>query len=110
MDSWGEQWKSACDLYVFLTLDPKIRMQRIIDRENDRYGDDLKTDSVVRQTSKDFLQWCRGYDDPNFWSQCASRHENWINELKGEVLRLDGDLTLEERLQLVMGKVLDYKA
>ncbi len=110
MDSWGEQWKSACDLYVFLTLVPEVRMQRIIDRENNRYGDDLKTDSVVRRTSEDFLQWCRGYDDPNFLGQCAARHENWIKELKGEVLRLDGDLTLEERLQLVMVRVLDCEA
>jgi len=37
--SWGDEWLSAFDLVVFLYVPPQIRIQRLKDREFERYGD-----------------------------------------------------------------------
>ena len=35
--SWGTYWQTAFDLVVFVTLDKEIRMQRLQQREVERY-------------------------------------------------------------------------
>ena len=51
--SWNETGFHNRELLVFLTLDEDIRMQRLINREQERYPD--------FDGSNEFLDWCRTY-------------------------------------------------
>jgi len=102
MVSWGTEWSRAFDLYVFLYLPAKIRLQRLKEREVERYGDLLETDEKTKADSKAFLEWASKYEDGTFAGRSLVIHENWIKVLDGKVLRIEGDTTVEERVNEVI--------
>jgi len=105
MVSWGKEWASAFDLYIFLYLPPDIRMQRLKEREKERYGAALKTDEKFKADSKAFLAWASQYDDGTFKGRSLAIHLDWIKVLDGQVLKIEGDSTVAERVASVMKKL-----
>ncbi|MEQ9299801.1 MAG: hypothetical protein RIF33_14605 [Cyclobacteriaceae bacterium] len=100
--SWGKQWESAFDLAVFIYLQPEVRLQRLVIREQQRYGDRLQTDQKTKQTSIDFLEWAEQYDDPDFTGRSLTIHNQWIESLTFPVLKLDGDMELMQKAEAVL--------
>lgn len=98
MVSWGKEWASAFDLYVFLYLPPETRMQRLREREKERYGEELITSEKIRIESKAFLEWANQYDDGTFQGRSLTIHLNWIKVLQGKILKIQGDTTVAERV------------
>lgn len=102
MVSWGPEWSSAFDFYVFLYLPPDIRMQRLKAREIERYGAaTLANDEKAQKDSKAFLDWASQYDDGTFKGRSLAIHLDWIKVLEGEVLKIEGDTTIAERVERV---------
>ncbi|MDW3646533.1 MAG: AAA family ATPase [Bacteroidia bacterium] len=99
--TWGDYWLTAFDLAIFLHLSPHIRLQRLGDRELKRYGDKLQHDPDRRANSKAFLAWAAKYDDPEFEGRSIRQHEDWIKKLSSAILRIEGDLDLEEKVRFV---------
>ena len=102
MVSWGEEWASAFDLYIFLYLPPAIRMQRLRDREMERYGAALQTNEKFQADSDAFLEWASHYDDGTFQGRSLTIHLDWIEVLEGVILKIEGDTTVEDRVKSVM--------
>ncbi|GAB5524154.1 MAG: AAA family ATPase [Roseivirga sp.] len=102
MFSWGEQWKRAFDLVIFLQLDPELRMKRLRAREVERYGQALLDDPAIKSGSEAFLNWAEQYDKGTFTGRSLALHEQWLSDLACPVLRLDGAATLEENVRLVL--------
>ena len=105
MVSWGAEWASAFDVYVFLYLPPEIRMQRLKDREMERYGVALKNNEKFRADSKAFLAWASQYDDGTFKGRSLAIHLDWIKVLAGKVLKIEGDTTVAERVDSVIAAI-----
>lgn len=103
--TWSNYWNTAFDLGVFLKLPPKIRLERLKNREIERYGTQLETDKKIAQQSKDFLAWAEKYDNPAFNGRSISQHRNWINLLDCPILEITEDLTNEERMEIVFEKL-----
>ncbi|MEL6717245.1 MAG: AAA family ATPase [Bacteroidota bacterium] len=101
MVSWGKQWAVAFDLMVFLYIPSEIRMERLRKRERERYGDLLDTDTKCKSDSKAFLEWAAQYDSGTFKGRSLSIHNEWIASLECPVLRIEGDTTVEERVEAV---------
>ena len=69
MMGWGEAVVDECDAIVFLTLDPEERMRRLDAREvHRRAGRTFDQDAWT-----EFLDWARGYDDPEFEGRSPGR-------------------------------------
>ena len=100
--SWGDYWLTAFDLAIFLRLPPNIRLQRLEAREQERYGDSLLEDPERKANSKAFLEWAAQYDDPAFNGRSIKQHEDWMKELHCPVLRIEGDLEIEDKLSFVI--------
>jgi uridine kinase len=92
---WGSDIENAFDLVVFLYLATEIRLARIKVREETRFG---KVDPA-------FLDWAAQYDAGTADGRSLEGHRRWLNERKCEVLRLEGDCSVEERLQKVLSTV-----
>lgn len=103
--SWGEYWNTVFDLGVFLFIPPKIRMKRLQQRELNRYGDRLQTDPAIQKKSEAFLNWASQYDDPSFEGRSISQHKQWMKELACPVLRIEGNTSVEERVDLVLNQL-----
>lgn len=98
MLGWGEDIVRECDAVVFLTLDPVERLRRLEAREvRRRAGADFDEPAWQK-----FLEWARGYDDPEFGGRSRSVHEAWLRRLSQPVLRLDGALSKEALLAEVL--------
>ena len=48
------------------------------------------------------MDWASQYDDSTFQGRSLGIHLAWIKVLEGKVLRIDGDTTVEDRVDLVI--------
>ena len=96
--SWGEDIVARCDAVVFLTLDPEERLRRLEARE-DRRREGRPIDTAGWAT---FMEWARGYDDPEFDGRSRVAQETWLAGLRQPVLRLDSALSRDELLRAVL--------
>lgn len=103
--TWSTYWNTAFDLGVFLQLPPKLRMERLKNRELERYGAQLKTDKKIIKQSADFLAWAEKYDDASFDGRSLRQHKKWIQLLDCKVIEITGDLTNAERIEIVIKNI-----
>ena len=103
--SWGKEWHTAFDLAIFIRLDHAVRMERLKQRETERYGVALLSNKKLHEQSKAFLDWASQYDNPKFNGRSIKVHENWIELLDCEVLTLDGQKELAAKAEIVLEKI-----
>ena len=102
--SWGPYWHTAFDLAVFLYLPPLIRMARLEQRESERNKDRPKT-LLTESITKEFMDYVRQYDDPDFTGRSLVIHKQWIKLLKFPVLSIEGEIPLTEKKDLVLHEI-----
>jgi uridine kinase len=89
---WGSVLEECFDLVVFLSLDTDIRISRLKVREQQELG----------FVDDEFIAWARQYENPNFYSRNRVKHLNWLASQQAEVVSIDGDLTVEQRITVVL--------
>lgn len=102
--SWNPTGFIDRDLLVFLSLEDKLRFERLIKREIARGGiDSLWLDEQGHQTN-DFLDWCKTYYTAQtpFDIGTFAEHNHQIVQSKSPVLKLDSNQSLEELYQAIM--------
>jgi len=105
--SWHNSW--VFDLSVFLYVPHQIRIQRLKKREFERYGDIIYTDAGRNKQYLAFIDWAAGYDDNSINGRTLKVHQDWMQGLQKEVLIIDGDTTVEERVAAVVQKLEELK-
>lgn len=103
--SWGEEWLAMFDLVVFLYVPHQIRMQRLHNREVERYGDTIFSDPIRIGLYKEFTSWATGYDDNSTNGRNLGVHLDWLGKLNCTVLKIEGDTTVTERIRLTVRKM-----
>ncbi|MFB5759828.1 hypothetical protein [Paenibacillus medicaginis] len=96
---WGDALKSEFDLVIFLRIPHELRMERLRARERQRYGDDILPDGSRYEDYCKFMDWAARYDEAGPEIRSRTLHEQWISELTCPVLRLEEDLTVEQRVK-----------
>ncbi|MCV9929092.1 hypothetical protein OIU83_15610 [Flavobacterium sp. LS1R49] len=85
-------------------------MERLKKRELERYGDIILTDPERIKLFKEFITWAGDYDDTK---GIANRnlivHENWLNKFTFPILKIEGDLTVDEIMKLVIDKLTEER-
>jgi hypothetical protein len=94
---WGDDLEHAFDLVVFLSLPHDLRVSRLRDRELTRNG----------RINEEFIAWAAGYDDdpPTSQTRNRRRQHEWLGERRCPVLRLEGDLTVAERVTRTLAQL-----
>lgn len=100
--SWGEEWKQMFDLAVFLYLPKEIRMERLVQREIERYGNQIYDDAQRHKLFLEFIDWASKYDDRSFTGRNIGIHERWLEGLNCPVIKIVGDTTVSERLKRIV--------
>ncbi|MFC0517654.1 AAA family ATPase [Mucilaginibacter angelicae] len=106
--NWNNNWQF--NLSVFLYIPQEIRLQRLRDREFERYGDIIHTDRERNRLYHEFIDWARGYDELITNSRSLHSHKNWMNNLKTPLLVIEGDTSVEDRVEAVLGKIAELNA
>jgi len=103
--SWGKEWQTSFDLALFIRLNDTLRMTRLEKREIERFGEKLQTDPIIHQTSKAFLEWAKQYENPDFTGRSLKIHNDWIKLLDCKVVRIDGVMELESKIEKVLQEI-----
>ena len=99
---WGDPLIPLFTHVVFLSLPKALRMARLLARERNRFGHVIEPGGSMRDVHEAFLRWAEGYDDGNLTTRSRRRHEAWLEVIPCPVLRLDGDLSTDDRLNRVI--------
>lgn len=86
---WGDPLVRRFTLAVFLYLPPRLRMERLARREQDRYGGRIAPDGDRHAAHVAFMDWARSYDSAVAPVRSLDLHETWMQALPCPVMRLD---------------------
>jgi len=96
---WGDLFIPYFDLVIFLWLPKDIRMQRLQARETSRYGGDITIGGKRYESHQKFMDWASKYDEAGMEMRSKALHEEWLAALPCQVARLEGTITVEEKLK-----------
>ncbi|WP_339313851.1 AAA family ATPase [Paenibacillus sp. FSL M7-0896] len=99
---WGDSLRDTFDLVIFLWIPEEIRLERLRAREYERYGDEGLPGGDKYEDVESFIDWAALYDTGGMEIRSRMLHEEWMAGLSGDLLRLEGDLTVEERVEAVL--------
>lgn len=102
---WGDIFIHYFDLVVYLWVPKDIRINRLIERERQRYGSDIEPGGSKYENYKQFIEWASKYDEAGSDMRSRTLHEYWLSTLPCPILRIEGDFTVEERIEVILKKV-----
>jgi adenylate kinase family enzyme len=83
---WGAELEDSFGLIVFLTVPAAIRVARLRVREAQLLG----------HADPAFLAWAAQYDEGRLEGRSRPKHEHWLAARRCPLLRIDGDIALED--------------
>lgn len=95
VEGWGTELEESFDLIVFLYLSTGIRIDRLRNREMQRFG----------AVDAEFLEWAAQYDYGTLEGRSLKKQHDWLAARGCQIVKLEGDLTVEERVQLVLNSM-----
>ena len=99
---WGDGLRDRFDLVIFLYIPEQLRLERLRAREYQRYGEESLPGGSKYEDVETFIEWAALYDTAGPEVRSRTLHEEWLAELTCNVLRLEGDLTVDERVAAVL--------
>jgi len=99
---WGDGLRPLFDLVIFLWIPQELRLERLRAREYERYGEEVLPGGSMYEAGQTFLEWAALYDHAGVEVRSKVLHEEWMQALGCPVLRLEGDLSVEERVEEVL--------
>lgn len=99
---WGDELKPIFDLVVLLYVPSDVRLQRLKGREFQRYGDSILPGGDKHEPSKAFLEWAALYDTAGLEVRSRALHEHWVSDLTCPVLRIEGNQSVNERVESIL--------
>ena len=104
--SWSETVIPYFDAVIFVSLDNDIRLKRVEQREEQRYGKAaLQPGGARHEAYKAFLEWNGLYEDPDFDGRSRAVHERWLNSLDCPVYRIDSSNSVDEMIKDFLSKL-----
>lgn len=93
---WAGPIEPLYQLIVYLRLQPDIRMARLREREQRRYGERIANGGDLAGAHADFLAWAARYDSAGPEQRSRVAHEAWLTTQAAPILRLDSSATVQE--------------
>jgi len=100
---WRPQPVLDYTLIVLLYVPPLPRLERLRQREQQRYGARIAPGGDMEATHVAFLRWSAGYDDgTSTGTNTLLRHQTFLDEASCATLRLDGELATAVQVERVL--------
>jgi adenylate kinase family enzyme len=96
--SWGDFAIPFFSLVIFLRIPTELRLERLAHREYTEFGDAILPGGKMHRIYTDFIEWAARYDTAGLEQRSLVSHEQWLSQLHCPVLRLEGDMSVDERV------------
>lgn len=93
---WGDSLIELFDLAVFLIVPTQIRLERIREREPQRFGSEVMQGGTMYESHQNFLAWTARYDLGGINGRTKELHESWLKLLRCPVIRFEGDISADK--------------
>lgn len=104
--TWVPRAERAFSTIVFLYLPPDVRLERVLRREQERYGARIAAGGDMEESHRAFMKWAAGYDDSSApGSNTLALHEERLRNATCPVLRLLGPLDRADAVRRVLEHV-----
>ena len=100
---WGDVAIPLFDLVVYLWLPVAIRLERIERRGQEHFGDELLPGGSMHETHRKLMDYAALYDTGDETVRSKRLHEKWLSSLPCNVLRIEDDLSVSDKIQLILG-------
>ncbi|MDD7973757.1 hypothetical protein [Roseinatronobacter alkalisoli] len=102
VEGWGDELVGAVDLIGFVVAPTPVRLQRLLNRDRERYGGRIGPDGDRYALHMAAYWWARQYDDPTFPGSNRLSQEEWLITRESSVVRLDGTLPLNDNVDRLL--------
>ncbi|MFO1257813.1 MAG: AAA family ATPase [Gammaproteobacteria bacterium] len=103
LHAWGAFISELLTHAVFLYVPKALRMQRLADREQTRYGHRIREGGDMFEHHRAFMEWAASYDDETSTSSRTKlKHLNWKDSLPCPVFEIQND----EAVDVIVRKIL----
>jgi adenylate kinase family enzyme len=106
---WGDVFIPYFDLVVFLYIPPKIRLERLLQREKKRHGNKILPGNILHKTHIEFMNWAAKYDEGDSNMRSKQSHEKWLEKLTCNLLRIEEDMEIKDKINLVKTEIINAK-
>ncbi len=100
MDSFNTPFVPLFDLAVHITASIEVRLARINKREYERFGERILKGGNLYENHQRFLNGSTQYDSDG--SPSMKTHEKWANSLPCKVIRINGEDSLSNSIQVII--------
>ena len=102
---WGDIAIPCFELVVFLAIPHDLRMERLRQREHERFGERILPGKNMYESSQAFLAWAASYDEGGLDIRSRQRHDQWLGMLPCPIICFEGEYTIEEHLAVLMVEI-----
>ena len=99
---WGDVLIPYFTLAIRIELDPSLRIERLLQREKERFGSRIEPGGDMYQQHLEFMDWAKSYDNGRVGTRSKVAHDEWQKLLTCKVLCLDGAEELEQNVKKVL--------
>jgi adenylate kinase family enzyme len=106
VDGWDSHSEILFELVVFLWVPTELRLARLQAREEVTFGKAaISPGGDQYEAYREFIDWAARYDIAGVEQRSRVRHEAWLAALACPVLRIEGDTTIDERINRVLARL-----
>ena len=102
LGSWGSPLLPYFTLGVRIEMDQDLRIQRLHQRDVERFGPRIAPGGDMYAQHLEFLEWAKRYDTGGLEVRSKAKHDLWQSQLPCPTLLLDGADTVENHVQNVL--------
>ena len=102
---WGDFLRNQFDLVIYKYVDPEIRIERLNRREKDRFGKRIDYGNDMYENHVKFIEWARSYENGDMNMRSKLSENEWMKDLKCEILRFDGINELNDEVDIVISRI-----
>jgi len=92
---WGDMLIPRFTLAVRISMDRELRLERLRNREKERFGDRIEPGGDMYEQHIEFIRWAGTYDTGGVDMRSRAKHDEWQKLLTCGILHLDGADSVE---------------
>jgi adenylate kinase family enzyme len=102
---WGDELISLFTLVIRLETDTLLRIERLRQRERQKFGSRIEIGGDMYENHKEFIEWASAYDTGSIDMRSKAKHDEWQKLLKCKQIVLNGADDLEYNYNVIRNEL-----
>lgn len=86
---------------IRVVTDTDIRIERLHQREYQRFGRRIEAGGDMFDNHKEFIEWAKAYDTGSIDMRSKAKHDGWQQLLSCQQVMIDGAKDLSENFEVI---------